>query len=394
LVISVVSLSNPASATTPVTTATYLLYAGHGIGVTGTYDLNTGCSEVFLTKDFAHWQNVTPLLKKLNKMPRNQCAYVWTYAYFTSSSDGWLMARDGGGTNTLLRHTTNGGRTWATQPSGDTGSTAGFETMTFVNGRIGWRQQFGMGSNGDYALERTLNGGATWSTRSSDPRGWCPFTNEVFSSASLGFAFANFTSDSNPTRLLRTEDGGVSWSTMRLPPPPSLPSGSRGLYGEPVFSGNSGVEPVDYPVNGRQLIYLYVTGDGGVTWKLDAKTHLPIVVSGALTFNGHDESQGCNVDTAAVSGPAAMITSASPATWWVFTPGPKGATSLVVADGAGAQTALTVKDLPKTTDQMAVAASNSRDALLTLPIPYGYQTTYETSNGGVSWEKVTLPTPN
>jgi len=63
----------------------------------------------------------------------------------------------------------------------------------------------------------------------------------------------------------------------------------------------------------------------------------------------------------------------------------------VTANGAGI-TSYDVKDLPATTGQSDLAALNANDALLTLPIPYGYDTTYETSNGGVGWEKVTLPT--
>jgi hypothetical protein len=44
--------------------------------------------------------------------------------------------------------------------------------------------------------------------------------------------------------------------------------------------------------------------------------------------------------------------------------------------------------LPATTGNIHIAPLNANDALLTLPIPSGYQTTYETSNGGVKWEKV------
>jgi hypothetical protein len=44
--------------------------------------------------------------------------------------------------------------------------------------------------------------------------------------------------------------------------------------------------------------------------------------------------------------------------------------------------------LPATTGHLQIAALNANDALLTFPIPSGYQTTYETSDGGVKWEKV------
>jgi hypothetical protein len=390
--VCVVPLSNIASATTSATTSTYLLYVGHGVGVAATANPNTGCSEVSLTTDFIHWRNITPPLKVPKTMPKGTCLCVWTGASFTSPAVGWLLARNGGSTQTILRHTLDGGRTWITQPGGDTGSNAGEETISFVNSQVGWRQQLGTGSNGNYALQRTLDGGMTWSTRSSSPRNWCPFTNEVFSSASVGFASAPWASAINSTHLWWTQDGGVDWSTLTLPRPSPLARNARGLYGEPEFSGLNGVVPVAYPVGRHQAIYFYATHDGGVTWKLEVGSHLPIDVSGALTIDPQTATQVCSLDVRAASGRVAIVTAASPATWWILQSGPKGATTrlVVVADGAGITT-YGMKDLPATTDQSDLAALNTNDALLTLPIPYGYETTYETSDGGVKWEKVTLP---
>jgi hypothetical protein len=50
-------------------------------------------------------------------------------------------------------------------------------------------------------------------------------------------------------------------------------------------------------------------------------------------------------------------------------------------------------DLPSTRKATAFAAVNSRFAPLALPIPYGYQSTYETSDGGTTWKEIDLPTP-
>jgi hypothetical protein len=103
-----IALSSPASAKTSATTSTYVLYVGHGVGVVATFNPSTGCSEVFSTNDFTHWRNISPPLKNEVELPKGQCPYVWTDAYFTSSSDGWLLARNGGSTDTLLRHTIDG----------------------------------------------------------------------------------------------------------------------------------------------------------------------------------------------------------------------------------------------------------------------------------------------
>ena len=383
--------ANLSSATSPATNNTSLLYVGHGVGVVATYNQNTGCSEAFLSNDLVHWRNVTPPLKRTTGIAKGQCLYAWNGAYFTSPTDGWLQARNEGGTETILRHTLDAGRSWVAQPSGDTGSNGGTETINFVNSKIGWRQQFGFGSNGNYALQRTLNGGATWSTRSPDSRGSCTFAQVVFSSASVGFAFSNWQGVSNPTFLLRTENGGVDWSRITFPTPPSLLHSARGLYGEPKFIGADGLVPVDFPVNGHQDIFFYATHDGGLTWKVNANSMLPIIVNEPLKLNPLTATQTCNLDTSATGGRAAVISLANLSTWWILVPGPKGATKrLVVSESGNAVSTFQVNDLPATTGQMEYTALNANDALITLPIPYGYQTTYESTDGGATWRKLKL----
>src|ERR1035437_3880730 len=73
--ISVVSLSNVASATTSMTTSTYLLYVGHGVEVAATTNPKTGCSEVFISTDFIDWRNITPPLKVPTSVPKGECLY-------------------------------------------------------------------------------------------------------------------------------------------------------------------------------------------------------------------------------------------------------------------------------------------------------------------------------
>lgn len=385
-----------ASTAPSTTTSTNVLYAGHGVGIVATYDLNTGCSEVFLSTDLIKWRDVTPPLKSPANIPKGQCPYVWNSAYFVSPSDGWLLARNGGSTDTILRHTVDGGRTWIVQPGGDTGSNGGGETISFVSAALGWRQQFGFGSNGNYSLERTLNGGTTWTTRSPDPHGSCAFANDVFATASVGFASEAPAPANNPTHLWRTSGGGVDWSLITLPRPSSVASTAIGLYGKPVFSGLEGVVPVDYPDGSRQAIYFYVTHDGGLRWSLDT-VRQRVVVGGDLRIN----RQGAAAQPCLVGGPApvasghvVVITSASPTSWWILQPGVKGEGSVDVVSLNGGRVASTkVRDLPSTRNETALAALNSKGALLTLPVPYGYQSTYESLNSGVTWKKIDFPTP-
>jgi len=160
-VVATLAVSGPVSSTSAAVssaTSTYVLYAGHGVGVVATENPLTGCGGVFLSTDFTHWRNITPPVKSPGALPKGQCAYVWSDAYFASSMDGWLVGSDGADADTILRHTLNGGRSWTAEPGEYTGSAGGGDTITFDNATLGWRQQFGYGSNGHYALQRTENG--------------------------------------------------------------------------------------------------------------------------------------------------------------------------------------------------------------------------------------------
>jgi hypothetical protein len=118
---------------------------------------------------------------------------------------------------------------------------------------------------------------------------------------------------------------------------------------------------------------------------------LPVIVSEPLKLNPETASGACNLDTAATTGRAAAISLASLSTWWILEPGPKGTTKNVVVTGSGrAESTFTVDDLPATTGQMEFSALNVNDALLTRPIPYGYQTTFESTDGGATWRKLKL----
>ena len=193
---------------------------------------------------------------------------------------------------------------------------------------------------------------------------------------------------SNPTHLWRTTNGGVSWSTENFTPPPSLPPAALGLYGSPTFDGSLGVEAVDYPVGGHQAIYFYETHDAGKSWTLDTDLSQPIGVGDALNINRRNAAaQSCFGPV--TSSRVAVVSSAGTATWWILQPGPKGATRrIVVGHGGSGTTSYVMKGLPATTGHVQVAALNINDALLTLPNPSGYQSTFETSNGGVTWEKM------
>jgi hypothetical protein len=108
LALMTIGLAVPSNAASAVTTSTNVLYAGHGVGIVATDDLNTGCSDVFLSSDMIKWRNIAPPLKNPADIQKGACAYVWNGAYFVSPSDGWLLARNEGSTDTILRYTSTG----------------------------------------------------------------------------------------------------------------------------------------------------------------------------------------------------------------------------------------------------------------------------------------------
>jgi photosystem II stability/assembly factor-like uncharacterized protein len=126
-------------------------------------------------------------------------------------------------------------------------------------------------------------------------------------------------------------------------------------------------------------------------WQLNSDSTLPIIVNAPLKINSETAARQCDLSNSATSGRVAAISFAGLATWWILEPGPKGATQrLLVTDSGRSVSSTEISDLPSTKGQMEFTAMSKNDALITRPIPYGYQTTYETTNGGATWSKVKL----
>jgi photosystem II stability/assembly factor-like uncharacterized protein len=271
------------TASTPATSAQGSqdrpLFLGAGLGIVEAPSASAPCGKaVYLTTDFTIWRPITPP-ESDNGVP---CLVDWDNASFVSPTDGWILGRNGGAVDTVLYHTTDGGRRWVQQPGGGTVSNGGYQAIGFANAQDGWRQTFPTGANVSDSLETTQNAGATWHTvpgQGSNAPCLGAWGRDVFANALDGFAgrslAAGAVGDSasgffvHPQSFLcRTRNGGASWTTMTVAAPPTL-STAAPVYGLPAFFGSSsGILPVTYLLGTSATVAFYSTEDAGGTWSL------------------------------------------------------------------------------------------------------------------------------
>jgi photosystem II stability/assembly factor-like uncharacterized protein len=349
-------------------------------------DLSSDCSQVYLTNDFVHWRNVTP---PAPLAPDGSCLYEWQSASFVSSSDGWVLGRDGGDVTTVLDHTVDGGLSWVPQPGGTAGSNGGAEVIGFANEDDGWRQQFAVGSNAPYTLEVTRDAGSSWQQIAApQSRGGCQLALDVFSTAEDGFAGDVLPPNgaSAPTPWLwQTTDGGSSWHEMTVTLPSSL-AGPSVIYGLPsFFGGPDGVLPVVFGNCGSGSIGFYATSDFGLTWSLEALEPTTAALNPAET---------CSPNAGVVQTfPAVGI--AGPDTWWVVTGG-KTPGVAITTDGGRTWAHIEPTGMPSFADFMAglilqppvLEVESATVAWIFVDTSNGSQALWGTIDGGYSWKPV------
>ena len=128
-----------------------------------------------------------------------------TGVQFVSAADGWVVGQD------KILATTDGGRHWAVQGSGQLDLTS----VDFVSSEVGW-------AVGTHSVLATSDGGAHWAAL-PEP---CPLIRSVhFVSPDVGFAVAGGrnVSDVGPEVpeiggvALATRDGGRRWRVLPAP---------------------------------------------------------------------------------------------------------------------------------------------------------------------------------
>jgi photosystem II stability/assembly factor-like uncharacterized protein len=184
---------------------------------------------------------------------------------FASSSRGWIALVDPAG-SVEVRATSDGGTTWT---SGHQLATHGVPTLDAATTQSAWvmtRDWAACSASncGQYELFRTDDGGVSWSSLGNpkDSAGSCAFGllgGPLFASAARGWLTLNLGAGGGQGRtggLLTTEDGGTTWRCSSTPPNTVLVSAADPLHVW-VTSYNGGSDTAT----------VYASNDGGRTWR-------------------------------------------------------------------------------------------------------------------------------
>jgi photosystem II stability/assembly factor-like uncharacterized protein len=218
-----------------------------------------------------HWRNVTPPNTLLTRE---------SIVEFLTASLTWVATSQANGTTTQVLRTTDGGQTW--QQS--TLQATFLRQITFIDSEHGWILS-GWGATGGPAeavsVFRSSDGGKTWSNvanalpASTDmpPPGHLPFGGQKsgihFLNVSTGWITGTVVVN-DLAWLYVSHDGGSTWFQQSLSLPPGVPSAQLSLLSPTFFSATEGILPVIFSdgVTGRGMAtVIYVTHDGGTTWK-------------------------------------------------------------------------------------------------------------------------------
>jgi len=264
----------PAAAPAPITSLTGLNMMDAGTGWAWATRPDNSASLLYTRDGGQTWSDVTPNLP-----------VVSFGGFFLDAQTAWVQSYDSDKNTNSLVFTADAGKSWKVTNPDLPFSNAG---LTFQSATTGWAETYDVGAGQAYVkLYLTQDGGATWTQAAlTDPVSGqagpdgalhlCNICGDTFSydparTVVTSGELANEPSGS--VNLSISTDTGKTWKNLKLPLPGSQFKGFVNAPQMPVFfSALDGLLPVylvddaaSAPTSPR--IAVYVTADGGLTWK-------------------------------------------------------------------------------------------------------------------------------
>jgi photosystem II stability/assembly factor-like uncharacterized protein len=242
-----------------------------------------------------HWKNVTPNYPTSMTRQRIAADFLTASSAWVAvsgidmtgqgddrarkqPSSRWVGVSGANATTTVIFRTTDAGQTW--QQTTILGSRGSITQVNFVTAQDGWLMSKHPVSESTETVElfRTSDGGKSWVAVTSTfaastdlpPPGKLPF-----SGSKSGLSFVNATTGwvtgrlpvNGYTLLYRTRDGGSTWYPQSLPLSPTEVSSQLFILPPLFFNATDGILPVSFNTGNGVSLDVYVTHDGGITWK-------------------------------------------------------------------------------------------------------------------------------
>lgn len=227
----------------------------------------------------ARWADVTP-------QGVTVAGSSGTAMAFLSTRIGWVVVSHGGHMGIVIR-TTDGGRTWRSTSIGFARPAIGVRQISFIDARHGWllvTLTVTAGANSAVQIFRTSDGGTRWisvsytAVQRSSP-GSLPYGGSKeglgFRDPTTGFAGGRVDGPAGFVYLYVSHDGGATWRHQGL----TLPASYGTSY--PTFAAPTFYTPVEgiLPVTFAAAQLVYITHNGGRTWQATRPLHGPVTLS-------------------------------------------------------------------------------------------------------------------
>ncbi len=278
-----------------------------------------------------HWKDVTPHAPPGQHVGGPGYAYE---AFWLTSSIAWVEA------GTLLFRTVDGGQTWKHI------TTPAYGSIYFVDARSGWLMSGRIvltrigpppwPRNEEEDIYRSIDGGETWtqvaSTRADDESSGLPFAGVkeeiIFLNSTTGWVTGT-RDKSDLVYLYVTQDGGHTWRLQELPPPPLAVPYHAASPRIQFFTARDGILSISYSVPNRVYpvasgVVFYVTHDGGTTWTPTTPPFATPLTSSSDISQWYTGSSFADVNHGWVMnyGGTLYVTNDSGRQWTTIQPGP------------------------------------------------------------------------